>query len=450
MPTSPRPSSPALTPLGAHDPVRLGPHRLLGRLGSGGMGTVYLGRSRFGRLVAVKAVHPELADEAEFRARFAREVGALRRVRSPFVPRFVGAAPRAQTPWLATEFVSGPTLRGRVEGAGPLLGGTLTGLAAGVASALADIHAAGVVHRDLKPSNVILSPDGPRILDFGIARAPDPANRAPGSTAQTSGSSGRSPGRGSRTLDSAAHTGEGGVMGTPGWIAPERLQGAPATTASDVFSWGQLTAYAATGRNPFGRGSAEAITQRVLHGEANLAGVPEELLAPVRAALTEPPEHRPAPAQILRALGKGRGMAGTRGVASRIVRDEWSGPPSGLAVHRSRTLLRVGAALSALALAVATTVAALRFGSGEGERDDPPEETGWARFGFGAERSPGDRPTPLHAPLSLTLSFEGAPETGLLVVHENGSVENVDGAPPAGVCYSAPDGAFSTDHSTCT
>nr|WP_051049747.1 serine/threonine-protein kinase [Nocardiopsis ganjiahuensis] len=295
--------------MGAHDPVRLGPHRLLGRLGSGGMGTVYLGRSRFGRLVAVKAVHPELADEPEFRARFAREVGALRRVRSPFVPRFVGADPRARSPWLATGFVPGPTLRERVESAGPLLGGTLTGLAAGVASALADIHDAGVVHRDLKPSNVILSPEGPRILDFGIARTADATARTPNGGVRTSGS--------------ASRTGAGEVMGTPGWIAPERLHGAPATTASDVFSWGQLTAYAATGRNPFGRGNSEAVNQRVLRGEANLAGLPEELLTPVRAALTEPPEHRPGPAQILRVLGRGRRMSDTRGVASRIVHDEW-------------------------------------------------------------------------------------------------------------------------------
>ncbi len=352
MPTSPRPL-PVFTPLGAHDPVRLGPHRLLGRLGSGGMGTVYLGRSRFGRLVAVKAVHPELADEAEFRARFTREVGALRRVRSPFVPRFVGADPRARTPWLATEFVSGPTLRERVESAGPLLGGSLTGLAAGVASALADIHDAGVVHRDLKPSNVILSPDGPRILDFGIARTAEATARP------LSG--------GARTTGSASRTGADRVMGTPGWIAPERLHGAPATAASDVFSWGQLTAYAATGRNPFGRGNADAVTERVLRGEANLAGVPQELRSPVRASLTKPPEHRPDPAQILRVLGKGRGMSDTHVVASRIVREEWPPPNTAARRSRPRTLLRVCAALSALALAVAAMLTALRFG---GESDD--------------------------------------------------------------------------------
>lgn len=294
MPTSPRRSLPSFTPLGAHDPTRLGPHRLLGRLGSGGMGTVYLGRSRFRRLVAVKAVHPELADEPEFRARFAREVGSLRRVRSRFVPRFVGAAPRARSPWLATAFVPGPTLHARVEGTGPLIGRPLTRLAAGVASALADIHSAGIVHRDLKPSNVIVSPDGPRILDFGIARALDSTPVAPAGHPYA-------PGRGGRSAD-AVDTRAGGVAGTPGWIAPERVLGAPASTASDVFSWGQLIAYAATGRNPFGRGSVATVTRRVLRGAADLAGLPSELVAPVRAALTAPAAYRPTPEQILRDL----------------------------------------------------------------------------------------------------------------------------------------------------
>ncbi|GAA1079446.1 serine/threonine-protein kinase [Nocardiopsis metallicus] len=293
--TSPRRSLPAFTPLGAHDPARLGPHRLLGRLGSGGMGTVYLGRSRFGRLVAVKAVHPELADEPEFRARFAREVGSLRRVRSRFVPRFIGAAPRAPSPWLATEFIPGPTLHARVRSTGPLIGRSLTRLAAGVASALADIHGAGLVHRDLKPSNVIISPDGPRILDFGIARALDSAPYPPTGHAYA-------PGRDGRSVDVAANTRAGGVAGTPGWIAPERLLGAPATTASDVFSWGQLTAYAATGRNPFGRGSVGTVTRRVLRGAADLAGLPSELFPPVHAALTAPAAYRPTPEQILRDL----------------------------------------------------------------------------------------------------------------------------------------------------
>ena len=275
MPTPysfPSPEFTEAAPLGAHDPRRLGPYRLLGRLGSGGMGTVYLARSRFGRLVAVKAVHPELADEAEYRQRFTREVNALRRVRSRFVPRFAGAAPSADTPWLATGHIAGPTLRRRVEKVRPLRDGALARLCAGVAAALADIHRAGIVHRDLKPDNVILSPKGPRVVDFGVA--------VPGSEQNA----------------------RGPLWGTPGWVAPERLRGAPATAASDVFNWGQLTVYAATGRNPFGTIAPEAIAQRILRGEADLIGLPMEYLPLVRTALDLVPERRPTPEQLLLSL----------------------------------------------------------------------------------------------------------------------------------------------------
>ncbi|HJE57385.1 MAG TPA: serine/threonine protein kinase [Nocardiopsis listeri] len=260
-------------PLGAHDPVRLGPYRLLGRLGSGGMGTAYLARSRFGRLVAVKAVHPELVDEPEFRERFTREVAALRRVRSRFVPRFAGAAPGAVIPWLALGHVPGPTLSRQVRNVRPLRDRALARVVTGVASALADIHRAGIVHRDLKPGNVILSPRGPRVLDFGVA-----ARRA-------------------------EQTPQGPVWGTPGWVAPERLRGAPASAASDVFGWGQLTVYAATGRNPFGSVS-EATTRRILRGEADLIGLPGEYLSTVRAALATTPELRPTPERILLSLAR--------------------------------------------------------------------------------------------------------------------------------------------------
>lgn len=520
----------AAHPLGAYDPTRLGPHRLVGRLGSGGMGTVYLARSWFGSPVAVKAVHPELADEPEFRVRFAREIGTLSRVRSPFVPRFVGADPHADLPWMATAYVVGPTLREQVEEVGPLRGGTLIGLTCGMASALADIHAAGIVHRDLKPSNVILSPDGPRVLDFGIAR----------------------------TLDGTAHTRTGAMLGTPGWIAPERFQGASATAASDVFSWGQSTAYAATGRNPFGAGGVDTVTGRVLRGEADLNGVPAELLPMVRAALSPNPGHRPAPEQILRALGDGHGIPDTTQVATRIMHEEWSSPvPSGAPRHR-RVIRRTAAAL-ALTLAVAVgAVAVLRAGheetpdgsegsSGAGTDpdssdggdpendvraradewpppaatdsgvnagrpsvvtvedteiriDEPPlsDGTAWFRFGEGDNagevqiNGPGltpDGALGMHGTLyegpnayragfsqdqfalhteegvlaptlfntsdgdkrfSFIIEFGDAPETGLLVVHENNYEKNVDGGPPVGVCYSVADETFSLDYSQCT
>ena len=275
MPLSlfPRPQDPTeVLPLSAHDPTRLGPYRLLGRLGSGGMGTVYLGRSRTGRSVSVKAVHPELADEPEFRERFSREVAALRRVRGRFVPRFAGAAPRAEIPWLATLHVPGPTLRERVEHVRPLRAGALIALASGVVTALADIHRAGLVHRDLKPGNVVLSPSGPRVLDFGVAAS-------------------------AASLPSC-----GRIWGTPGWVSPERLRGGAATTASDVFNWGQVTAYAATGRNPFGTGPVASVEERILRGEADLIGLPAELLPIVRAALAPDPVLRPSPALLLSSL----------------------------------------------------------------------------------------------------------------------------------------------------
>ncbi|WP_017546782.1 serine/threonine-protein kinase [Nocardiopsis prasina] len=512
----------AVRPLSAHDPARLGPHRLVGRLGAGGMGTVYLARPWIGPPVAVKAVHPELADEPEFRSRFAREVDALSRVRSPFVPRFAGAAPHAEVPWLATAYVDGPTLKEQVERGGPLRGGPLTGLAAGMAAALADIHAAGVIHRDLKPSNVILSPDGPRVLDFGIAG----------------------------TLDGAALP--GGVMGTPGWIAPERFRGGPATAASDVFSWGQLTAYGATGRNPFGRGNPEAVVRRVMRGEADLNGVPLELASLVHASLSPLPGYRPAPHEILGVLGNGRGVPDTGVVATRIVREEWSSAVvSGASRHRR--LLRRGAAVLAVATVVtAGAVVGVRHG-GTGETPDrigmsgvneggarqgdvtdrtgrwpPPEatetavnagrrnEVGTERRGGGStaqevraeftmgapgrdgatirvsapERSPDGtlvfqgefhgaqdpayaygfakdqfavlteegEYSPGHFPLEeaddagvrFSVGFDGAPDTGLLVVRENGYVKDVDGAPPVGVCYSVTDAEFSVDYTQCT
>ncbi|WP_431872344.1 serine/threonine-protein kinase [Nocardiopsis eucommiae] len=506
---------PVVRPLGAHDPARLGPHRLVGRLGSGGMGTVYLARPRFGSPVAVKAVHPELADEPEFRSRFAREVATLSRVRSPFVPAFAGADPQAEVPWLATAYVDGPTLREQVERVGPLRGAALTGLAAGMASALADIHAAGIVHRDLKPSNVILSPDGPRVLDFGIAR----------------------------TLDGTAHPGLAGVMGTPGWIAPERFRGAPATAASDVFAWGQLTAYAATGRNPFGPGSSETAVRRVLRGEAALDGVPPELLSLVRASVSPLPGYRPAPHEILRALGDGRGLPAAGAVALRVTRNGCSspGPVVGGAPRHRRVLRRGAAALTVAVVVTAGAVVGVRHGGAEPERigmsgvggagdvapragDWPPPEatdtaTGAGRrsvvvlgsggpggrshraeFTLGApggsiirvsppERSPsgalvlhgevvapeagdaygiseerfsvlteGGEYSPSRvrtegaddAGVRFSVGFEGAPATGLLVVHGSDRGGEVDEAPSVGVCYSVSDAEFSVDYARCT
>jgi eukaryotic-like serine/threonine-protein kinase len=264
------------------DPRRLGPYELLGRLGQGGMGVVHLGRQRRGgRLAAVKALRPELAGDPGFAARFRREVEAARRVDSPRVARVLGAEPGGPRPWLATEYVDGPTLAAAVEAGGPLAGERLAGFAAGVAEALAAIHAAGVVHRDLKPGNVLLDgPDlggstglGVKVIDFGIAWAAD-----------------------------ATMTRSGLRFGTPSWMAPERLRDQPAGPAADVFAWGALVAFAATGRHPFGGGPPEAVAYRILHDPPDLTGVPASLRPLVETALARDPAARPSATRLATVL----------------------------------------------------------------------------------------------------------------------------------------------------
>ena len=260
------------------DPKRLGPYELLGRLGQGGMGVVFLGRERRGgRRAAVKAIRPELAGDRAFAARFRREVEAARRVDSPRVARVLGADPAGPRPWLATEYVDGPTLAGAVAAGGPLTGGRLAAFAAGVAQALDAIHAAGVVHRDLKPGNVLLpggtSPEV-KVIDFGIAWAAD-----------------------------ATMTRSGLRFGTPSWMAPERLRDQPAGPPADVFAWGLLVAFAATGHHPFGGGPADAVAYRILHDRPDLTGVPASLRGLVEAALSPDPAARPTAGRIRVALG---------------------------------------------------------------------------------------------------------------------------------------------------
>ena len=258
------------------DPRRLGPYELAGRLGQGGMGVVFLGRDRRGRLAAVKALRPELAGDPAFAARFRREVDAARRVDSPEVARVLDADPAGPRPWLATEYVDGATLDGAVAGGGPLTGGRLVAFAAGVARALAAVHAAGVVHRDLKPSNVLLQEPprpGVKVIDFGIARAAD-----------------------------ATMTRSGLRLGTPSWMAPEQLRDQPAGPPADVFAWGALVAFAATGRHPFGGGPSEAVAYRILHDPPDLAGVHGPLRQLVQDALSRDPAARPTATLIAGAL----------------------------------------------------------------------------------------------------------------------------------------------------
>ncbi|WP_398692031.1 protein kinase domain-containing protein [Streptomyces atratus] len=257
--------------LRAGDPRMVGPYRLLKRLGGGGMGQVFLGRSRGGRLVAVKVVRPELAMDVVFRRRFTREVSAAQRVGGFFTAHVVDADTMADPPWLATAYIPGPSLHQAVERHGPLQERVLETLTAGLAEGLAAVHGCQLVHRDLKPGNILLAADGPRLIDFGIARA----------------------------VEDTYLTGTGRAVGTPGFMAPEHLLGNQAGPASDVFSLGAVIAYAATGRLPFGTGVPHAVNYRVVHEPPDLSELPVPLAALVADCLAKDALRRPTVEQIL-------------------------------------------------------------------------------------------------------------------------------------------------------
>ncbi|GAA1822280.1 serine/threonine-protein kinase [Actinomadura chokoriensis] len=258
-----------MEPLRQDDPREAGPYRLEGRLGGGGMGRVFLGRSRGGRRVAVKLIRPEFADDPGFRRRFALEAEAARRVGGFYTAQVVGADPDADPPWLVTAYIPGPSLQQAVAAHGPLPAETVAVLGAGLAEGLTAIHACDLVHRDLKPSNVILAGDGPRVIDFGISRA----------------------------LDATSHT--HAVVGTPGFMSPEQARGRPVGPASDVFSLACVLAYAAGGRGPFGAGPGEAIVYRIVHDEPDLTGLPASLADLVRRCLAKDPGARPGLCDVL-------------------------------------------------------------------------------------------------------------------------------------------------------
>jgi Protein kinase domain len=253
------------------DPVELGGYRISRRLGAGGMGRVYLAFTPGGRPVALKVLRPELGDDPEFRARFRQEVAAARRVSGLFTAQVLDGDPDGTPPWLATTYVPGPSLAQAVADHGPLPEASVLLLMAGVAEALQAIHAAGLVHRDLKPSNVLLAPDGPRVIDFGIARA----------------------------AQSTSLTRTGFRIGSPQFMSPEQVEGGAVSGAVDVFALGSLAFYAATGRSPFGDGDEAGVLYRVLHGGPDLRGCPGSLLGLIGACLTRDPAARPAPAQII-------------------------------------------------------------------------------------------------------------------------------------------------------
>ncbi|MGH3256035.1 MAG: protein kinase domain-containing protein [Streptosporangiaceae bacterium] len=264
------------------DPRVIGPYALVGQLGSGGMGRVFLGRSMGGRLVAVKVIRSDLASDPDFRARFRREVAAARRVSGLYTAVVVDADADAEEPWLATAYVAGPSLSEAVHDHGPLPPRSALALAAGLAESLVAIHKVGVVHRDLKPSNVLLAEDGPRLIDFGISRA----------------------------AESTSVTRAGFVIGSPGFMSPEQAQGTEVGPPSDMFSLGAVLAFAATGEAPFGGGSTAALVFRVVFAPPQLDAVPDELRPLVERCLAKDPAQRPSAGELLTEIGAMQPEAG--------------------------------------------------------------------------------------------------------------------------------------------
>jgi serine/threonine protein kinase len=272
-----------MEPLRPADPRRISSYEILSRLGAGGMGQVYLGRSPSGRRVAVKVIRGELTSDPTFRERFRREVASMRQVSGFFTAPVVDADPDGDPPWLATAYEPGPSLSDAVKERGPMPQRDALVLAAGLAEALIAIHREGLTHRDLKPANVLLAEDGPRVIDFGLAV----------------------------TAQSSTVTQAGTVVGTPSFMSPEQVSGQPVGPSSDVWSLGAVLLWAATGRQPFGEGGTMEMMFRVVNGEPDLSGLSGTLLHLVQACMTKDPGARPTPGRILEVLSEGAGVEAT-------------------------------------------------------------------------------------------------------------------------------------------
>ncbi|XVQ09297.1 serine/threonine-protein kinase [Spirillospora sp. CA-255316] len=356
------------SPLRDNDPRHLGEYRIVGRLGRGGMGTVFQGEDAAGRPVAVKVINAELADEPAFHERFRREVTAARQVRRFCTAPVLDARLDGEQLYVVTEYVAGPSLDEAVKENGPLHGGGLDGLAVGIATALGAIHDAGIVHRDLKPSNVLLSPTGPRVIDFGIARALD-------------------------AVDGPTRTGQ--IVGTPAYIAPEILRGEEITPAADVFSWGCVIAFAGTGRPPFSDTTVPAIMRRVMSEPPVLDGLDPALRDIVTAALDKDPRRRPTAHDLLARLTGRTDRPGTppeetRQDAAAATATATEPPESGRSDGRRRRLLIGAGAVVAVALVGgATALYAFRDSNGVPENtrsiftdDFSSQQSGWGKRAY--------------------------------------------------------------------
>ncbi|MBG0828015.1 serine/threonine protein kinase [Planomonospora sp. ID67723] len=395
-----------MDPLQAGDPERMGPYRLLGRLGTGGQGTVYLAEGPSGTPVAVKALNAASSSDPVGRRRFASEAALIRQVSSFCVAEVLDADLDSERPYIVSEYVEGPSLRAAVSAEGPRGGGALRRLAIGTVTALAAIHQGGVVHRDFKPPNVLLGPDGPRVIDFGIARL----------------------------LDTATTT-TGQVIGTVAYMSPEQVSGARVGFASDMFGWAATMAYAASGRPPFGQDSVPAVMYRILHADPELPALPDDLGQVVRECLSKDPELRPAAREVLLRLIGDDGTGGGGPPPTRWeTRTRPAVPPSSpdgqtTAVSGETALLpgepaagagstrrlradpalpggtrarrwTWGAAAVLLALLVTVAVVTLRPGSGDPAtevagaslyRDDFNERTGWDGYTFNPDAPAEER-----------------------------------------------------------
>ncbi|MFG2356724.1 serine/threonine-protein kinase [Streptomyces sp. NPDC048521] len=369
-----------MQPLEADEPAEVGPYRLLGRLGSGGMGRVYFGRSAGGRTVAVKIVHPHFALDEEFRARFRREVEAARRVGGTWTAPVLDADPDAPVPWVATAYAAGPSLAVAVTDGGPLPAHTVRALGAGLAEALTAVHELGLVHRDVKPSNVLLTLDGPLLIDFGIARAMD---------------------------GTASLTSTGVSIGSPGYMAPEQILGEGVTGAADVFSLGAVLACAATGEPPFRGDSSAALLYKVVHEEPELGPLDGELRAVVAACLAKDPAARPEPAEVGRRLAP----EGT----ARLIAGGWL--PGALVEQVSRSAVRL-----------------LNLDTGEAVRSGPVRFSSLSVSGAaGPTSGTGESTATGHRPPAPTGEFGAAP-----VMAVGGPVTSAFGMPAAPTAVPAP------------